>query len=180
MSAEDEGKTEDPTAKRLKNARSEGNLPIGKDAVQTASLLVGLAVLGTVAIGIRDVLTDTVKLSLTGLYATNFRDFVPLGIKLSLLSLTAIGAAGLAAVLAHGYQTGFELWTDKIAPDFSKLFEFGLGALKKPFSSEFWKDTALTLGKLSIVFWAGWSVLGPHFHTMNGLFTVDSRHLQRH
>jgi flagellar biosynthesis protein FlhB len=117
-----EQRTEQPSARRLAQAREQGDLPIGRDAAPVASL--AAAAVAFVALG------PSLRTSIGALFGdvagtldrTPFGDLPghlarPVGLALAVCAAAALGAA--AATVAQT-QGGF--WSTRIGPDPSRLW----------------------------------------------------------
>ena len=144
-----ESKTEDPSPQRLEQAFEQGDLPMSHDLISVASMCVGIAVLVTMMPMLTTALVSTVR-ALEAL--TRTQDPALLFRSLADLRLPATGlfiAGTFGAVAASLGQTGGRIFTDKLAPDFSRLMSFA--ALTKPFTKEGVADIFLSLAKLTVV-----------------------------
>lgn len=167
---DEESKTEQPSGRRTSQAYSEGNMPIGRDAIMVASLAAGVLALLTWAARMSAGLLQVFESTFRRLGDPSFRDFItlaaPVGLQLiALLAMIAVGST--AATMA---QTGAGLWPEKVLPDFSRM-----GGISKVFhfaSKDFAIDFGITLLKVAVIVWAGWSVLGPEFDKLPRIFDL--------
>lgn len=168
--ADEESKTEDPSPRRVSQAYEEGNIPIGRDAVAVAGLAGGVAALIAFAVPLRDALSALFATSLRGVAEPNFRDLAILAWPLAVRGAGVVAAIALAAIVATLLQTQLGLWTEKIIPDFERLM--GFSKVFRPFTREFAIDFGMTLLKVAVIVWAGWSSLRSDFAGMVRLFEL--------
>jgi len=166
-------RTEQPTQKRLDDARKEGRIPRSRD-------LTAAAVMVTTGIALKSI-GDTVGTRLgemmrTGLSVTRERafdtDLLPSAFgDLAMMALYAVApllaltmVAALGAPLALG---GWSFSTQALAPDFSRLNPVsGLGRM---LSVRSWVELGKSLGKFAIVGGAGALVLWLNMNELMGL-----------
>jgi len=124
--ADDQEKTEEPTAKKLEDARQEGNVPKSQDTAGVIILFVAIMALLMMFNFISEHLLALVRyyfslmnhpleeVNLIDIAFVTFREFI-----LMILPFTAIVAlAGVAGTVA---QIGFNFTTKPLSPNFSKL-----------------------------------------------------------
>jgi flagellar biosynthetic protein FlhB len=148
-------KTEDPTAKRLSDAREKGHVPMSQDVKHWAMLLAGTGVIGVfgpaIAADVRDAVLPFLErphlfaVDTDGLFWT-FADvlvsvFVALALPLLLLVI-----AGLASGLA---QNGLIFTTTPLEPNLSKLSP--LKGAKRIFSTNAPIELAKSVLKMGII-----------------------------
>ena len=118
-------KTEQPTAKKLRDARKKGQLLISRDIVSLATLAAGLGVLGLIWATVFRRLNAT--LDETFLLAPSLRDEALPAILQSSLTLVfyasigVLAATALAAIAAHLAQIGFLFSAAKLTRGFKSL-----------------------------------------------------------
>ncbi len=124
--ADDQEKTEEPTAKKIEDARQEGNVPKSQDTAGIIILFVAIMALLMLLPFISEHLLSLVRyyfslmnhpleeVDLVDIAFITFREFI-----LMVLPFTAIVAlAGVAGTVA---QIGFNFTTKPLSPNFSKL-----------------------------------------------------------
>ncbi|MFA6144976.1 MAG: flagellar biosynthesis protein FlhB [Sulfurimonas sp.] len=124
--ADDQEKTEEPTAKKIEDARAEGNVPKSQDTAGIIILFVAIMALLMLLPFISEHLLSLVRyyfslmnhpleeVNLVDIAFITFREFI-----LMVLPFTAIVAlAGVAGTVA---QIGFNFTTKPLSPNFSKL-----------------------------------------------------------
>ena len=124
--ADDQEKTEEPTAKKIEDARQEGNVPKSQDTAGIIILFVAIMALLMLLPFISEHLLSLVRyyfslmnhpleeVNLVDIAFITFREFI-----LMVLPFTAIVAlAGVAGTVA---QIGFNFTTKPLSPNFSKL-----------------------------------------------------------
>jgi flagellar biosynthetic protein FlhB len=161
-----ESKTEEPTGKRLSEARSQGDVAKSMDLPQWASLA---AVCGVVLLS-GGWLARNLMMSLEPFIAhpdafilqNNGAVEVARMAMMAALPVFAIvmASAAAAGIFANVVQTGF-LWApDKVKPDLSKLSLFkGFGRL---FSLDSWVNFGKSLIKAVVIGVIVWQTLKPH------------------
>ena len=111
-------KTEEPTPKRLRKAREEGDSPISAALVQAAGFVVAITLAPAAVAATAGRATALVHQALE----RPMQAFSPLGLALDVLTLSVplIAAAALVSVVVGFVQTGGIVATKKLAPDLSK------------------------------------------------------------
>ncbi|HET7754235.1 MAG TPA: EscU/YscU/HrcU family type III secretion system export apparatus switch protein [Anaeromyxobacteraceae bacterium] len=171
MSAEEEGRTEQPSSRKLEQARSEGQVPVGHDAALAATLAAGLAVLGAVALPLRDSLTRVISESMSALPDQPFRLLPSLASGPIALAAAACFAPALGAAAATLVQTQGGFWPNLALPDLNRVFR--PAALGRMFSRQFLTDLALAAVKVSALGAAAWSVARADFDTLPALLSAS-------
>ena len=179
--AEDQDKsqqTEEPTAKRLEQARENGDV-VKSTELSTFILLGG----GTLAIAMFGKYTavslartlslflqqpDT--MSVDGASLTAMMRLLLPKLALAVAPFFAVMiAAGLAGHMLQS-RPGFSL--DKIAPDFSKVSP--LAGLKRLFGAEGWMNLLKGLAKMAVVGVAIWTQLWPERHNLEAILNQST------
>src|SRR3990172_3135517 len=122
MSEDEESRTEQ-SAKRMREAWSEGQIPLGHDAPLVVSLAAGAASLVLLGGSLRTAFVHLMEEALGALAGTPFR-ILP---GLSVLPVAAVAAICVAAVagsvLVTLVQTKGTFWPERWVPDLSRLFD---------------------------------------------------------
>ncbi|PHY17131.1 flagellar biosynthesis protein FlhB [Caulobacter sp. BP25] len=172
-----ESKTEEPSAKRLSDARAKGDVVKSADIPQLASLVgaVSMIVLagGWLARDLSGALypfiahAGTIDLSNGG--AMVVMKQASLAALPSLILVMVVSA--LAGAIAHIAQSGFLLTPDKLKPDFTKLDLIkGLGRIFGPDGLvQFAKSTV----KVLVTALIAWMLLKPHVGEVRNLVGLD-------
>ncbi len=168
-----DSKTEDPTGKRLEDARRKGDVAKSPDVPQWSSLA---AVFGVMCIA-GPPMADNLMRALTPFIA--HPDAFPLenngGVQVMRLALMAalpmvlavLLTGTLAGMFANVIQTGF-LWApDKIKPDLSKLSP--LGVLKRLFGLDGFVNFGKSLLKVAVISVICYNTLHPHERELEAL-----------
>ena len=126
MSNNDGGeKTEQPTDKRLRDARRDGDVPKSRDLSQTVTLLAWLLLLGGLGGFFADRIGSLLEYAWTQVDITSPDALRTTGIAaaktLALLTVLPLTAVGLCGVLAEFLQTGAVFAPKRIAPKGSHL-----------------------------------------------------------
>lgn len=117
-------KTEEPTPKRLRKAREDGDSPISSFATQAIAFLAAIAI-GPSAVGALYARASTdlrAAIALAADPAPSFH-FDPGAVALAVVSLSApiVGAAAFAAALGSVVQSGGVIATKKLVPKLERL-----------------------------------------------------------
>lgn len=176
-----ESKTEEPTAKRLEQARSQGDVAKTMDLPHWATL----AAVACVVFMLGGWLSQNLMASLEPFIAhpdafvleNNGAVEVARMAMMAALPIFAIvmAAAGVAGIFANVVQTGF-LWApDKIKPDLSKLSPFkGFGRL---FSVDSMANFGKSLLKAVVIGVICWQILKPHAAELSQLAAFEPAHM---
>lgn len=118
-------KTEQPTAKRLREARERGQVALSREVVSTAVLAVMMVVSGGVCVRLAVAFQTWVE-AIGQSYGSDFESSaLRLGMRcvgvLAKLTLLVCGSAVGVAVLAHGCQVGFVCTVEPLKPSFAKI-----------------------------------------------------------
>ena len=170
-------KTEEPTSRRLEEARKQGDVAKSADLASWASLA---GTTGAVAIAggwaCRDLagrlmpfLTSAGDVDLAGGGAVEvFRQALTAAAPILLLTLGAGMASGVAGNLV---QHGF-LWTaGKMKPDLSKVSP--VEGFKRLFGIDGFVQFLRSVLKIVVVAWVAWASLKPHASELEGLTGMD-------
>lgn len=172
-----DSKTEEPTGKRLSDARSQGDLPKSPDLVQWATLASAASVVllagGSMAQNLMNSLTPFIAHP----DAFPLRNNGALNVaKLAVGAGLPIFAAVMAASITGGFfgnfiQTGFVWAPDKVKPDISKLSPFkGLGRI---FGLDSWINFAKSLLKAVVIGVICYQTIVPHLAGLEQLATFE-------
>ncbi len=167
MSAEDDGKTEDPTGKKVGEARSKGMVGRSADFNSALVLMTGTVFIWMFADRLVDGMRNTMIESFKAI--GNFED-IPgmlqdmgrqgmIGILYMLLPVVcAITAVSVTATVAQG---GF-LWSwEALGPNFGKVFS--LGGMGKLFSPASFVEIAKSVAKMIVVGIIAYMVASKHY-----------------
>ena len=179
--AEDQDKsqqTEEPTAKRLEQARENGDV-IKSPEVTTFILLGGgtlaVAMFGKyTAMGLAKTLTlfiqqpDAMSVDGAGLAAMMWLLLPPVALALGPF-FAVMMVAGLAG---HMLQSLPSFSFDKIAPDFSKVSP--MAGFKRMFGAEGWMNLLKGLAKIAVVGVAIWTQLWPERGSLEGMLNQST------
>ena len=168
MAAEDDGKTEDPTGKKLGDARNKGMVGKSMDLQSALVLLAGTCLIWMFADRLVGGMQRTMVESFMAIgdfesipgkfYSMGQQAFF--GILMMLLPVVAgITIVSLAVSVS---QAGF-LWSwEPLGPNFGKVFSFsGLGKLLSPSS---FVEIAKSVAKMTVVGIIGYKVVSSHYH----------------
>lgn len=151
-------KTEEPTQKKLSDARKQGQVAISRDIVSAATLGVSFAVLFTCIATITNDITELLNNSLRVLNedprsAVTFMS-VETALVIARISFLAICLVAATGVAATYFQIGFILSFESIRPDLKRLDPFD--RIKQTFSSKSFVELLRNIVKtvfLGILVW---------------------------
>ena len=149
-------KTEEPTPRRLKKAREEGDSAVSTVLGQGVGFMVVIALLPALFLGLTVEVGAALRAAITGGQAdTTGAAWLWLA-----LSAPVLGGAAAVSALLGFLQTGGGFTASRFAPDFSRIDPFngikGLFTLERGFSLLRSLLAALGVG------WLGWGVLRDH------------------
>jgi flagellar biosynthetic protein FlhB len=172
-----ESKTEEPTSKRLEEARRQGDVAKTMDLPQWASL----AAAGGVVLMAGGYLSRQLMMALLPFIAhpeaftlenNGALQVARMGVGAAMPVLLAVFlTAAVAGAAGNLIQTGFIWAPDKIKPDFSKLSPFG--GLKRMFGLDSLVNFAKSMLKITVIGAICWSSLAPHARELESLTTMD-------
>jgi flagellar biosynthetic protein FlhB len=167
MAAEDDGKTEDPTGKKLSDAREKGMVGKSADFNSSIVLLAGTTMIwlfsDRLVDGMRNVMVESFRAignfeDIPGMLQDMGRQGL-IGILMMLLPLVA--GITIVSVVASLTQTGF-LWSTKpMEPNFGKVF--GLSGFKRLFSATSLVEIIKSVAKMIIVGLVAYKVVSGHY-----------------
>lgn len=170
-------KTEDPTAKKLKDARDKGQVPKSKEL--NTWLIMGTSTLIVIVLGpvIASSIANDLSVFITQPHAID-PDFgnlrrtlvellVDVGWALSLAALLLMITAAGAGLVQHGPVFSFH----SIKPDFSKLSL--IKGFQRQFSLKQFVEFLKGVLKMAVVGVIGFSVIAPNFDTLPLLIQVE-------
>jgi flagellar biosynthetic protein FlhB len=165
--ADDADKTEEPSGKKLSEARNKGMVGKSMDLSSAIVLLAGACLIWLFA----DRLVDGMRRSMVESFAAigNF-EAIPGQITqiakrgyvgILLLLAPVLGGVAAVAVAVNLSQVGF-LWTfEPLGPHFGKVFS--LGGLKRLFSPTSFIEIGKSILKMAIVGWVAYDVVVDHY-----------------
>jgi flagellar biosynthetic protein FlhB len=158
-----ESKTEDPTPRRREEARRQGQVPFSAELVGSLVTLAGVLGLVYLGAGVWAAMLDVFRHDLPRAFQPGFDTpaaaelFARTAGRLLAAMLPFFGALLAVGVLASVAQVGFQLNTEKLAPDFDKLNP--ANGVKRLFSVAALVRGGLTLLKLAALGVVAYSVL---------------------
>lgn len=156
FAAEDEGRTEDPTEKKIRKAREEGKVAKSGDITGAVVLLFGLGtltlmartILRTILEMMRYFLTVSTQLDITttGIIIPAFAGYV------ARIALPVMAASAVAAFMGNVVQVGFLFSSKPVTPDFSRIMpNVAKWAQRSFFSAEAAFNLGKSLFKIAII-----------------------------
>ncbi len=152
---EDEGRTEDPTDRKIRKAREDGKVAKSGDVTSAVVMLFGLMALLILGQSIVKVSMDMLRYFISIASAGSQNSSVAItavGNYLLRLSLPVMAVCFLAAFLGNLVQVGFLFSTKPITPDLSKIApNFGKWAQKSFYSAEAAFNLFKSIAKVIII-----------------------------
>lgn len=169
--ATDEGqdRTEQPSRRRLEEARREGRLPMGRDATLAGSLAAGAAALAALAPALRAGLARAVTEAAQAGPGAHFALLADLVRGPILAGLAVCGAAAAGGALAAVVQTGGGVWPELALPDPARLWNADRVRLLR---RDLWIDVGAATVKVVALAWAAWSAARVDFLTLGAMLTA--------
>ncbi|WP_304168963.1 flagellar biosynthesis protein FlhB [Phenylobacterium aquaticum] len=177
MADDPEDKTEEPSARKLADARAKGDVPKTPDLPQLSSFMAAAAVIAVsggamsrnMAVALKPFLEHPEAFSVGG---GGRVQVAHQALMAAVPMLAAVLAASvIAGVVGNVAQTGL-LWTPgKLAPSFDKLSP--MSGLKRLFGLDSMMQFAKSIVKVMLVAWIAWLVMKPHMRDMPGLAAMD-------
>ncbi len=177
MADESASKTEEPTPKKLADARKKGDVAKSMDIPQLASLA---GAFGVMAIGggwfLRDMAMhllpfvahpDEIELSGHGAMEVATQA----GLAAAPLTVTVLAAAGVAGGVGYLMQTGFMLTGEKLKPEAKKISP--LEGFKRIFGVEGLVQFLKSVLKIGVTGWVAWLVLRPRAADLSALASME-------
>jgi type III secretion protein U len=166
-------KTEDPTPKRLRKAREEGDSGVSAYAAQAVAFVVAVALVPAAVRALASRASDDIRAAIAAAAAREFAPrFDPLQLATTIVSLVfpVLVAAGAAGAVALAVQTGGSFASKRLTPKLERLNP--IAGMKGLFSTTrlFAVGRAIVAG--AIVGWLAWSGLHDH--------VVDFAHIGGH
>ncbi len=166
MAEQDESeKTEEPTEKKLQDARKKGDVARSQEVAS----FVALTAAGGVIIGLSGFVTSVLTEGLTGFFAhahqmslgpAGARRAAAVATRVTALALAApLALLAVAAVLSQGLQTGFLFTAERMKPELSKISP--IGGAKRLFGPSALANFAKGVAKLLVVGAASFAVVWP-------------------
>ena len=171
-------KTEEPTPRKLQQAREKGDVAKTPDLPQLASLAATAAVIAlaggwlsrNLATAMLPFIARPESISLQGAGALEVARHAVMAVAPILLAvLVAAGTAGAAGNLV---QHGVLFTPDKLKPDFKRVSP--MEGLKRMFGIEAFVQFGKSLLKVALTGVVAWFVLKPHWNEMRGLAGLET------
>lgn len=153
--ADDQEKTEEPTSKKLEDARQKGNVPKSQDASGFVTLLVGITILVLLLsfMGERLIKLYIYYQNLIGIELTKelfFKIVIHTMLQVILIILPVAVSIMIAGILSNVMQFGFLFTTEPLTPNFGKINP--IKGLANLFSLKKLIDSIKIILKVSAVF----------------------------
>ena len=148
--AEDEGRTEEPTEKKLREARDKGQVAKTQELAQTLVVIFGILVVFIFGAWIYDSLAGMTRYYLSSFSRMEItsksiqHDFFSIVFEMTKILMPIFGVVVFAAIIGNVIQVGFQVSTHPLKWDWSKLKFDPATVLKKIFFS---KQVAMNLFK---------------------------------
>jgi flagellar biosynthesis protein FlhB len=158
-------KTEDPTSKRLEEAREKGQLPISRE-IATLTLFIGtFIVLAYIVPVMSSDIGIALKVFFERPHEINIQDggfqavMISVLVKIGVSTLMAFAVLCAAAVLGHILQTGLFYSTELIKPQWDRISP--LAGIQKLFSASAAFEFLKSLVKIFVLGWISYLLLKP-------------------
>lgn len=155
FAAEDEGRTEDPTERKIRKAREEGKVAKSGDITSAIVMIFGLVTLLAFSGSIIRITADMLRYFITMATSDLQKSHVALaavGNYLMRLASPVMAVCFVAAYLGNVVQVGFLFSTKPITPDFKKIApNFAKWAQKSFFSAEALFNLFKSIAKVAII-----------------------------
>jgi flagellar biosynthetic protein FlhB len=170
-------KTEEPTQRRLDDARKKGDVPKSQEVPGWFVLASGLVVIGLMAPGAARSLSGDLSLFLANAHTISLE---PAALRAESMALgwrviSAVGLAfaiiGIAGLAGHLMQTGLMFTTEKMQPKLSKLDP--VAGLKRMFGPQGVANFLKGVGKMAVVSAAVFVVIWPKRDELANMPQVD-------
>lgn len=152
---EDEGRTEDPTDRKIRKARDDGKVAKSGDVTSAIVMIFGLMTVLIMGQSIVTITMDMIRFFIGIATAESQNSAVALtavGNYLLRLSLPVMVVCFIAAFIGNVVQVGFLFSIKPITPDFSKIApNFGKWAQKSFFSAEAAFNLFKSIAKVAII-----------------------------
>ncbi len=174
-SADDEGRTHDPSEIKKRKAREEGNVAKSTDLVGSVVLLFGLLTITFLSKYIMNNFSDMMKYYCNNIFSfgmlTSYQAFSTMVVYFLKIMIPIFIVVVAAAILINVFQVGFMFVIKPIVPDFSKIaFKLGKFLERAFFSREAWFNLFKTLGKVVLI--GGVAVLNIIFNIEDLLYLL--------
>jgi len=155
FAAEDEGRTEDPTERKIRKARDDGKVAKSADITSAVVMIFGLVTLmafsGSIIRITMDMMRYFITMATSEMGNSNVA-FTAVGHYLLRLASPVMAVCFVAAFLGNVVQVGFLFSTKPITPDFSKIApNFSKWAQKSFFSAEALFNLFKSIAKVAII-----------------------------
>jgi flagellar biosynthetic protein FlhB len=175
--ADPESKTEEPTGKRLEEARRQGDVAKSPDLPQWATLcaVAGLVLMSggwmaqNLMANLEPFIAHPDAFTLQNNGALDVARLAVGALLPAFLIITSVAA--VAGVSANFIQTGFVWAPGKIKPDLSKLSLFS--GFKRVFGLDSWVNFGKSLIKAVVIGVICWQTVAPHMSTLDQLATFE-------
>ncbi|MDD5065777.1 MAG: flagellar biosynthesis protein FlhB [bacterium] len=177
-SPEDEGRTEEPSEKKIREAREKGKIAKTNELSAALVLFVTFLVIWILAQNILGSLLDFMRYIFTGLHQIDFTmgNFRELLTKMTMVSVNILGppliATVVVAFIADLVQVGFQISTEPLRPDISKIsFTFEKLMQKVLFSRQVGVNLIKSVVKVLIIILISFLIIKSDFNQI--VNTID-------
>ena len=167
MAAEDDGKTEDPTGKKVSEARNKGMIGKSGDLQSSVVLLAGTCLIWIfsdhLVAGMRNAMVESFRA--IGDFESIPGRFFSLGLQaytgILMLLLPVVAGIAIISVAIGASQVGLMWSWEPLGPHFGKVFS--LSGLAKLFSGASFVDIAKSVAKMVVVGLVAYKVAASHY-----------------
>jgi type III secretion protein U len=155
-------KTEEPTPRRLRKAREEGDSGASPYAAQALAFLVAVALAPSAILALASRASADLRAVLTGAALSHAPQFDPRDLATTVASLTlpVLVGAGIAAAVTHAVQTGGIIATKKLSLTLERLNP--IAGIKGLFSATRLFAVVRALAAGILVGWLAWQGVSAH------------------
>lgn len=166
-----DARTEAPSERRLAQAFEQGDVPLSRDLVGAAALAAAGLALVQLAPRSAQAMTALVGEALRQAPQAPFSTYVARLPGLAWPIAAGLAVAALVATVATFAQTRAHVWTERAAPDLSRVFT--AERLTHFVSKTFAAELAMSLLKAAAVAWVCWASVRDDFLTLPRLFDAQ-------
>ena len=171
MSDEHDNRTEPASEQRLRRAREEGQIALGRDAPLVAGVAAGAVALAATGGALQASLVALLHEAASQVARAPFTALPGLALRPAAAVLAVVAAAAVAAAAVSVAQTRGGFWPHLAAPDLSRLFQ--ARRLGRLFSGETALDLALAIAKVAAVAGAVWAAARDEVRSVPALLRAE-------
>ena len=184
MAGDDQEKTEDPTQRRLEDAKKKGQIAFSREVSNFFMILSLALVIGMIMPWLLQAATELLRKYISSSHELEVTSdgFSKLGVMILKDVVVLLGFPLLlfvfAAIAASMIQNGFHISTEPIMPKMEKISV--IKGLKRMFSMRSFMEFIKGLIKISIVGYVAYAAVSSEFSSMSKTASMDSWDLMRY